>query len=113
MSNVLNEAKKQQVLALGRLGWPLRRIEQETGVRRETAGTYLKAAGIGVRPPGAWGRRSPAKPANENEVTTGSDAAEPTTINPNPKNLPKCSDEIRNRQFGHASASPRSDIALL
>jgi hypothetical protein len=33
----LNEAKKQQVLALGRLGWPLRRIEQETGVRRETA----------------------------------------------------------------------------
>jgi hypothetical protein len=27
MSNVLNEAKKQQVIALGRLGWPLRRIE--------------------------------------------------------------------------------------
>src|SRR5580693_7609113 len=85
MSNVLNEAKKQQVLALGRLGWPLRRIEQETGVRRETAGAYLKAAGIGVRPPGAWGRRPPAKPANENEVTTGSDAAKPTdAINPNP-----------------------------
>jgi hypothetical protein len=38
MSNVLSEAKKQQVIALGRLGWPLRRIEQETGVRRETAG---------------------------------------------------------------------------
>jgi hypothetical protein len=36
----------------------LRRIEQETGVRGETAGTYLKAAGIGVRPPGAWGRRT-------------------------------------------------------
>ena len=74
MSNVLSEAKKQQVIALGRLGWPLRRIEQETGVRRETAGTYLKAAGIGVRPPGAWGRRAPAKPANE--VTTGSDAGQ-------------------------------------
>ena len=44
MSNVLGEAKKQQVIALGRLGWPLRRIEQETGVRRETAGAYLKAA---------------------------------------------------------------------
>src|SRR5882762_5220224 len=82
MSNVLSEAKKQQVIALGRLGWPLRRIEQETGVRRETAGTYLKAAGIGVRPPGAWGRRAPAKPANE--VTTGSDAAKPAnTVNPN------------------------------
>jgi hypothetical protein len=71
MSNVLSEAKKQQVIALGRLGWPLRRIEQETGVRRETAGAYLKAAGIGVRPPGAWGRRPPAKPAKENAVTTG------------------------------------------
>ena len=86
MSNVLNEAKKQQVIALGRLGWPLRRIEQETGVRRETVGAYLKAAGIGVRPPGTWGRRPPAKPANENEVTTGSDAAKPPTptINPYP-----------------------------
>jgi transposase len=63
----------------------LRRIEQETGVRRETAGAYLKAAGIGVRPPGAWGRRPPAKPANENGVTTGSDAAKPAnTVNPNP-----------------------------
>src|SRR6266853_6459079 len=65
MSNVLNEEKKQQVIALGRLGWSLRRIEQATGVRRETAGTYLKAVGIAVRPPGAWGRRTPAKPANE------------------------------------------------
>ncbi len=79
----MSEAKKQQVIALGRLGWPLRRIEQETGVRRETAGAYLKAAGIGVRPPRAWGRRPPAKPANE--VTTGSDAAKPAnTVNPNP-----------------------------
>src|SRR5213592_2635990 len=65
MSNVLNEEKKQQVIALGRLGWTLRRIEQATGVRRETAGAYLKAAGIAVRPPGGWGRRAPAKPANE------------------------------------------------
>src|ERR1700728_2430412 len=92
MSNVLNEAKKQQVIALGRLGWPLRRIEQETGVRRETAGAYLKAAGIGVRPPSVWGRRPPAKPANENEVTTGSEAAKPTltinlNANPNPENI--------------------------
>ena len=64
MSNVLNEEKKQQVIALGRLGWTLRRIEQATGVRRETAGAYLKAAGIAVRPPGGWGRRTPSKPAN-------------------------------------------------
>ena len=84
MSNVLSEAKRQQVIALGRLGWPLRRIEQETGVRRETASAYLKAAGVGVRPPGAWGRRGPAKPANE--VTTGSDAGQAeSAVNPNPK----------------------------
>jgi hypothetical protein len=51
-----------------------------------TAGAYLKAAGIAVRPPGAWGRRPPAKPANE--VTTGSDAVRlAITVNPNPKNL--------------------------
>jgi transposase len=64
MGNVLNEEKKQQVLALGRLGWPLRRIQQATRIRRETASQYLKAAGIAVRPPGGWGRRA-AKPANE------------------------------------------------
>ena len=72
MSNVLSEDKKQQIIALGKLGWTLRRIEQATGVRRETAGAYLKGAGIAVRPPGAWGRRSPAKPANE--VITDSDS---------------------------------------
>jgi hypothetical protein len=36
MSNVLSEEQKQQVLALGRLGWSMRRIEQETEVYRET-----------------------------------------------------------------------------
>src|SRR6516165_5779804 len=71
MSNVLSEEKRQQVVALGRLGWSLRRIEQETGVRRETASAYLKAAGIAIRPPGARGRPQP-KPAKG--VTTGSTA---------------------------------------
>jgi len=65
VSNVLSDEKRQQVIALGRLGWPLRRIEKETGVRRETAGAYLKAAGVALRPSGSWGRRGPAKPANE------------------------------------------------
>lgn len=62
MSNVLSEDKKQQVIALGKLGWSLRRIEKATGVRRETASDYLKAAGAVVCLPG-WGRRAPAKPA--------------------------------------------------
>ena len=87
MSNVLSEEKRQQVIALGRLGWSLRRIEQATGVRRETGSAYLKAAGIAVRAPGASGRQVPAKAANE--VTTGSqpELAAPND-NINPENLP-------------------------
>src|ERR1700732_2237169 len=108
MSNVLSEAKKQQVIALGRLGWPLRRIEQQTGVRRETAGAYLKAAGIGVRPPGAWGRRPPAKPANENGVTTGSDAGKTaSTVNPNPNPDPDPDPEnLPSKEKAKATAKP-------
>jgi len=75
VSNVLSEDKQKQVIALGQLGWPLRRIEKETGVRRETAAGYLKAAGIAVRPPGGWGRRPPSKPAKG--VTTDSGPAPP------------------------------------
>ena len=96
MSNVLSDEKRQQILALGRLAWPLRRIEQATGVRRETAGAYLKAAGIYVRlgtaSAGKTGQRGdhrlwPGKPVNEavteshfpkpvNEVTTDSGSSE-------------------------------------
>src|SRR5207253_9411766 len=71
MGNVLSAEKRQQVIALGRLGWSLRRIEEATGVRRETASTYLRAAGVVVRPPGRWGQ--PPKPAIE--VSTDSGAA--------------------------------------
>ena len=71
MANVLDDEKQQQILALGRLGWTLRRIEQETGVRRETVSRYLKQAGVEVRPPGRWGHPA-AKAAIE--VITDSDA---------------------------------------
>jgi hypothetical protein len=87
MSNVLSEHAKQQVIALGRLGWSLRRIQQETGVRRETASVYLKAAGIQVPPPGRRKQR-PAKPAIS--VTTGSTAElAPPNTHPNTENLPE------------------------
>ena len=43
--NVLNEEKKKQVIALGQLGWALRR-NRGGGVRRETASGYLKPGGI-------------------------------------------------------------------
>jgi hypothetical protein len=69
MGNVLSREKQEQVLALGRLGWPLRRIEEATGVRRETAGDYLRKAGIVIRQRGSWGEKSLAKAATL--VTTG------------------------------------------
>jgi transposase len=75
MGNVLEKAKQEQVVALGRLGWPLRRIEEATGVRRETAGAYLRSAGVVVRSPGTWGPRSLSKAATL--VITGSRAPKP------------------------------------
>ena len=97
MSNVLNEETKQQVIALGRLGWSLRRIEQQTSVRRETASAYLKAAGIAVRGPGRWGRRGTSTPTDEppsnwtaakpaTEVTTDSGEKTPEKPQPQPAN---------------------------
>jgi len=69
MSNALDENEQQQICALGRLGWPLLRIQRATGVRRETVSGYLKAAGIPVR-----GRGRPSegksKPAIPDEVST-------------------------------------------
>jgi transposase len=75
MGNVLSKEKREQVIALGRLGWSLRRIEEATGVRRETAGGYLKSAGIALRSPGGWGRKAPSKAATS--VTTGSGSSKP------------------------------------
>ena len=40
MPNYLKMPKKSQVLALLELGWSYRRIEAETGVRRETVSRY-------------------------------------------------------------------------
>jgi transposase len=79
MANVLRPELQEQVRALGRLGWSLRRIERTIGVRRETIRDYLIAAGIAVRWP--RGRRlalptdqaAPPNPASE--VTTDPRAA--------------------------------------
>src|SRR5688572_24578288 len=77
MSNVLADDKHHQIVALGRLGWSLRRIERTTGVRRETISGYLKAVGIVV--PGR-GRRhaSRAKPA----IFTGAVSTDSGGVNP-------------------------------
>ena len=79
MSNVLSEHTRQEVLALGRLGWSLRRIEEATGVRRETASGYLKAAGVPVRGRGGRPRAWPPKPATTPEVSTDPPLPKPAT----------------------------------
>ncbi len=71
MANVLKDEKKQQIIALGRLGWSLRKIQEATRVRRETISAYLKVSGIEIWPPGRWRQRSKAKPAIQ--VITDSD----------------------------------------
>jgi transposase len=70
MSNVLDDHTQQQIVALGRLGWSLRRIEETTGVRRETASGYLRAGGVPVRRPGGRPRTWPPKPAATPVVST-------------------------------------------
>ena len=83
MANILGDEKKQQILVLGRLGWPLRRIEHATGVRRETASAYLKAAGIAIREPRR--RRPPAQPASRMSTDRAKPASEVST---DPATLP-------------------------
>ena len=93
MANVLKDEKKQQIIALGRLGWSLRKIQEATRVRRETISAYLRGAGVEIWPPGRWSREGKAKPAIQ--VITGSEAAKPAipgfagplNPRPNPENL--------------------------
>ncbi len=86
VSNVLNEEKKQQAEALGRLGWSLRQIEKAIRVCRETISIYLKAAGIAMRAP--RGQYIPAKPASLNEVITDSGGESATTSEAKPDSQP-------------------------
>jgi transposase len=101
VSNVLSQEKRDQVIALGRLGWSLRRIEKAVHIRRETVGGYLRAAGIPVRPPGAWGRRDPAKPANEVITDFG---AESTGENP------AAADPIQGRSPSASACEPWREV---
>ena len=121
MANVLGDEKRHQVLTLGRLGWSLRRIERETGVRRETASAYLRGAGIAVRRSG--GRRSewPAKPATTGGVSTDSGTAKPATTEgvstdsawPKPGRAPAASAcEPYREVIGEAVARGRNAMAI-
>lgn len=93
----MSEETKKQIIALGQLGWSWRRIEKATGVRRETAGEYLKAADIAVRPARAWGKGAPAKPANLRLAAGGTTDSEPSA-------MAKPANEVTTDSSGAASA---------
>ncbi len=76
MVNVLKMEKKQTVVALLKLGWSYRRIERETGVRRETVAQHdpsrdskpakvAPGSGEQKRPKRPPGRRSSCEPFRE------------------------------------------------
>jgi len=116
MANILSDATKQQVIALGRLGWTLRRIEVATGVRRETASAYLKAAGLAVRPPGRWGHPL-AKPATGVSTDPGLPAAgaepSPPAWEPRPQRAPAASACVPYRELiESAVARGRNAMAI-
>ena len=76
MSNYLKMPKKTQVLALLELGWSYRRIEAETGVRRETVSGY-DAARL-ANPAKTFPGSDPSLPRDSLEV--------PPDAAPNPAN---------------------------
>ena len=98
MGNVLGPDKQQQVVALGRLGWSLRRIEQTTGVRRETISGYLRTAGVPVR--GRGRPRADATGLVASEVTA-KPAISPTEVStdPSPSRAPSASACVAYREL--------------
>ena len=106
MANVLNDTKRQQVIALGRLNWTLREIEKALSVRRETASKYLKEAGIPIRPSGRWGRGAP-KPANEvtadpaGEVDVGPEAKPANEVTTDLPARPVAAEPVRSKAATH------------
>jgi hypothetical protein len=69
--------KRRRNSTASRFSRPPKRLA--TGVRRETASAYLKAAGLAVRPSGRWGH-PPAKPA----IGVSTDPGLPAAAEPGP-----------------------------
>ena len=75
MTNYLKMPKKSQVFALLELGWSYRRIEAETGVRRETVSRYdrIRRANAAKTFPGS--DPSPPTESADSASIEGSNAA--------------------------------------
>jgi transposase len=72
MPNYLKMPKKSQVLALLELGWSYRRIEAETGVRRETVSRYdrMRRSNAAKTFPGS----APSPPSESPDLQLGEDS---------------------------------------
>src|SRR3984893_6950351 len=115
MSNVWDNNTQQQTRALGRLGWTLSRIQEATGIRRETVSGYLKAAGIPVRGRGRPSE-STAKPAIAGEVSTdlpAKPAITPRGVSTDPTRAPSASAcEPYREAIAEALARGRNAVAI-
>ena len=87
MPNYLKMPKKAQVLALLELDWSYRRIEAETGVRRETVGRYDRARSVNAAKTFPGSEASPPADALDDPPLDDSKAAK--TFAGSPSNAAK------------------------
>ena len=85
LSNYLKMPKRQQVLALLALRWSFRRIERETGVRRETISGYAQFADSN---PAKTFPGSDVVPPSDSEGLEGADPSNPAKTFPGPSAKP-------------------------
>jgi transposase len=100
--------KRQQVIALLALGWSFRRIERETGVRRETISRYSRPADPNAAKafPGESGPEGPegALEAGEDAALLAGDGSNPAKVFPGSESNPA-------KAFAGSHARPRSSAA--
>jgi len=101
VANYLKMKQRQQVLALLELRWTYRRIEAETGVRRETVSRYdrLRRANAAKVFPGSEG------------ASTGSEADRAGPAPPNPAKVFSGSEPNAAKVFPGSDLPPRSSAA--
>jgi len=113
MGNVLKAEKQEQVRALGRLGWSLRRIQHATGVHRDTVRRYLETAEIPIREPRKRRLRAgpDSKPASDPTTDPGPKPASDPTADPDqPRRPSKC--EPHRETIAHAIGRGRNLVSI-
>jgi transposase len=99
----LEQTTQQQVLALGRLGWPITRIATATQVDRATVTRYLRAAGIPVR-----GRGRPSE-ATANAAISGGQVSTDPPANPAISPGEVSTDSAPSRAPGSSACEPHRE----